>query len=140
MRFRRLYGASPWHLIGALASFAVIALAIQGWFREPVYDLRYILIWFAAAAVAHDLIFLPVYATLDRFASRLPGWVYLRVPTMLSGLLLLVFGAEIFRRGNATFFAASGSHQNVYLGRYLVIVAVMFALSGAVFLISKLRS
>jgi len=151
--FRRLYGAGPLHLIGALASFAVIGLAVFGWFEEPWESLKYILIWFLGAVLAHDMVLLPLYSVLDRLARmRLPGhspaprrtrpggWVYVRVPLILSGLILLVFGAEIFEEGDATFFTASGQHQHVYLGRYLLIVACMFGVSLLAFLLSRLRA
>ena len=68
-RFRALYGASPLHLLGALASFAIIAVAVSGWFAEPAVSLKYILIWFAGAIVAHDLLLLPAYSALDRLTA-----------------------------------------------------------------------
>jgi hypothetical protein len=151
-RFRGAYGAGPLHLVGALACFAVIGLAVFGWFEEPWESLKYILIWFLGAVLAHDMVLLPLYTALDRLATlRVPGrfppvartrpgpWVYVRVPLILSGLILLVFGAEILREGNATYFTASGQHQNVYLGRYLLIVACLFGLSLLAFLAARLR-
>jgi hypothetical protein len=158
-RFRALYGASPLHLLGALASFAIIAVAVSGWFAEPAVSLKYILIWFAGAIVAHDLLLLPAYSALDRLTAirrrrsapaaepsgdaapsagpdapaatvPVPGRVYLRVPVILSGVLLLVFGPEILDLGDSTYHVASGQHQHVYLARYLAIVAVMFSLSA----------
>lgn len=148
-RFRALYGASPWHLLGALASFAIIAVAVSGWFAEPAVSLKYILIWFAGAIVAHDLLLLPAYSALDRIttihrrrrapaATRVPGHVYLRVPAILSGMLLLVFGPEILSLGEHTYHVASGQHQHVYLARYLVIVAVLFALSALAYARARL--
>ena len=104
--FERLYGASPAHLLGALACFAVIAIAAMGWFVEPAISLKYILIWFGGAIVA--------------------------------GVVGLVFSPEILGKGDATYYVASGQHQHVYLGRYLVLVAVLFALSGLAYLRSRL--
>lgn len=153
--FRRLYGAGPLHLLGALASLAVVAVAMSGWFEEPAVSLKYILIWFLGAVLAHDLLLLPLYSTLDRVAriqlhrdqadrvrpeGRVQGWVYLRVPILLSGLILLVFGAEIFKRGEATFHVASGQSQSVYLHRYLIVVAVLFGLSGLAYAYTRLRA
>jgi len=148
--FRAHYGESPLHLLGALASFAIVGAGVAGWFNEPVVSLKYILIWFAGAAVAHDLLLLPIYSALDRLAAmrrrrhpgagdravppRPGGHVYVRVPVMLSGLLLLVFAPEILRLGNATYHVASGQHQNVYLVRYLLIVAALFTLSALAYL------
>jgi len=71
---------------------------------------------------------------------RSPGWVYVRIPLALSALLLLVFGAEILREGNATFHLASGHTQDVYLSRYLIVVAVLFLLSGLAYVRSSARA
>jgi hypothetical protein len=164
--FRRRYGASPLHLLAFGASLAVTGLAAKGWLDEPAISIRYILIWFFGAIVAHDTVALPLYSALDRLAltishrarrgpaapgaaerqpaspatTRAPGWVYVRVPLILSGLVLLVFGAEILREGNATFRVASGHSQDVYLSRYLIVVAAMFVLSGLVYLLSCARA
>jgi hypothetical protein len=143
-RFRRNYGASPLHLLALIASLAITAAAAVRWFDVAASDTVRILIWFAAAIVVHDLVLLPTYSAVDRIASRgragrpaagpaparTPRWSYVRVPAILSGLLLLVFFPEIFGLGEATFRAASGQSQNVYLARYLLIVGVVFALSG----------
>lgn len=152
--FASRYGAGPLHLLGALASFAVIAVAARGWFDEPAVSLKYILIWFAGAALAHDMLALPLYAGLDRLGSLLAGrrpsapgparvratpWVYVRVPLLLSGLVLLVFGPEILRKGNDTFLVASGQQQDVYLGRYLILVAALFVVSALAYLLTSRR-
>jgi hypothetical protein len=144
--FRRAYGASPLHLLALLASFAITGAAVVRWFDVTASDTARILIWFLGAIVSHDIVLLPLYSALDRVARRdrapgeraaglaapprPPGWVYVRVPAILSGLLLLVFFPEIFRLGGSTVRAASGQGQNVYLSRYLLIVGVVFALSG----------
>jgi hypothetical protein len=151
--FRRLYGAGPLHLAGALACFAVVGLAVAGWLEEPWETLKYILIWFAGALLAHDLLFLPIYAALDHLATwrsrsarparprGRPGpWVYVRVPLILSGLIGLVFWPEILEEGDATFLIASGQHQHVYLGRYLILVACLFGLSLLAYLSGRGRA
>ncbi len=151
--FRRVYGAGPVHLLGALATLAVVAVAASGWFDEPAISLKYILIWFAGAIVAHDMLLLPLYSAVDRLAlsrgselragerpTRPPGWVYVRVPALLSGLVLLVFGPEILRRGDYTFHVASAQHQQVYLDRYLILVAILFGLSAFAYAIRQARS
>ena len=63
----------------------------------------------------------------------------MRIPALLSGLLLLVFFPEIFRLGDSTFFAASGFHQRVYLVRYLLTCGVLFAVSGLAYAVSLRR-
>lgn len=154
-RFRGLYGNSPLHMLAALASFAIVGIAVSGWFDEPAVSLKYILTWFVGAILAHDLVLLPLYSAVDRVATirrskrgpveqagsvRSPGWVYVRIPLLLSGLLLLVFGAEIFEEGGTTFHIASGQHQHVYLMRYLIIVAVLFVASALAFLARTARA
>jgi hypothetical protein len=147
--FRRAYGTTPLHMLALIASFAITAAAVVRWFDASGSDTARILIWFAAAIVAHDLVLLPLYSALDRIARRgrergapragawaqthSPAWAYVRVPALLSGLVLLVFFPEIFRLGGATVRAASGQGQNVYLVRYLLIVGVLFALSGLIY-------
>ncbi len=159
--FRRHYGASPLHLVAFAAAIAVTGLAVKGWLDEPAISIKYILIWFVGAIIAHDMIFLPLYSALDRLAlaisrrrhgrtevprdgasgpARSPGWVYVRVPLILSGMLLLVFGAEILREGNATFHVASGHTQDSYLSRYLIVVGALFLLSGLAYVRSSARA
>ncbi len=151
-RFRRLYGASPLHLLAFIASMLITAAAVAAWFTTTAPFTVRILVWFFGAIIAHDLILLPLYSLLDRIAhgtlhgrdatrsrERAPGWVYVRVPAMLSGLLFLVFFAEILRLGDQTYHTASGFHQSVYLPRYLVTCGVLFALSGLAYAVSLAR-
>lgn len=165
-KFRRHYGASPLHLVAFIAAIAVTGIAVKGWLDEPSISVRYILIWFVGAIIAHDLLVLPLYTAFDRLAltisrrghgrpgdpgpakqgaahsppTRSPGWVYVRVPLILSAMLLLVFGAEILREGNATYRVASGHTQDVYLSRYLIVVAALFLLSGLAYVCSSARA
>jgi hypothetical protein len=163
--FRRRYGASPLHLLTFIASIAVTGIAVKGWLDEPAVSIKYILIWFVGAIIAHDMVLLPLYSGLDRVALRVsargasragaghserdaatpmttrsPGWVYVRIPLILSALLLLVFGAEILREGDATYRVASGHSQDVYLTRYLIVVATLFLLSGLAYVRSSARA
>ncbi|GAC1435371.1 MAG: hypothetical protein NVSMB51_04710 [Solirubrobacteraceae bacterium] len=138
---RARYGAGPLHLFAGLGSLLICGAAVLQWLASP--DALRILIWFVAAAVAHDLVLLPLYSALDRLsgARGVGSWrVYLRVPLLLSGLLLLVFGPEILRLGNATYRTASGGTQNVYLIRFLLASGALFALSGAAYALRSTRS
>ncbi len=146
-RFRSSYGSSPLHVLGLLASLLIATGGVIGWFDSfTTLDIVRILVWFLGAAIAHDLILFPLYAVLDRIAigsvhgrrvdpppQRAPGWVYVRIPALLSGLLWLVFFPEVLRLGNDTFHTASGLGQNVYLARLLITCGVLFALSGVVY-------
>ena len=97
-----------------------------------------ILAWFAGAIVAHDLVLLPLYSLLDRVAlRRRRASVYVRIPALLSGLLLIVFLPAIARLGATTYHASSGLNQDVYLGRWVAATAVMFGVSGAIYLFRR---
>jgi hypothetical protein len=153
-RFRRVYGASPLHLLTLLASLAIAGAAVAGWsdsFRAPT--MVKVLAWFFGAIVAHDLVLMPLYSLLDRIAfgprsarraplraDRALRVNYVRIPVLLSGLLLLVFFPEIFRLGDHTFFVASGFHQRVFLVRYLLTSGSLFALSALAYAISVKRA
>lgn len=154
-RFQARYGASPLHLLALVASFAISGAGILGWFGRP-HDVGSVLVWFAAAIAVHDLVLLPLYSVLDRVALRLhqhatrarrrstQGAVsptaYLRIPTILSGLLLLVFFPVIFGLGARTEFAASGIPERGYLARWLLATGAMFALSGGAYVWARARA
>ena len=82
------------------------------------------LVWFAAAAVVHDLVVFPLYAGADRVLTAvLPGPKvnYVRVPALGAGLALLMFWPGIVRQGEVTHLAATGLDQAPYLGRWLAL-------------------
>jgi hypothetical protein len=131
----RRYGASPLHLLAHLA-----LLPLCAWALLQVADARRaenIVLWLVAAVVLHDLLLLPAYSLLDRVAARPLGGAinYVRVPAGLSLLLLLVFYGTISGRGERAFHRASGLTYDGYLGRWLLATGVLFALSGALYLL-----
>ena len=139
-RFRRLYGASPLHLAGLLASFAVAAYA--AWWllgSRPVA----VLVWLVGAALLHDLVLAPLYLALDRAGSgrgaRPWWWGHVRFPAAFALLLLLVWAPEITRRSEDTYRAATGLDQSVYLGRWLAVTGALFALSAVALLARVVR-
>jgi hypothetical protein len=148
-RFATAYGAGPLHLVGLLLSFVVALVAFkQVYDADSQFWWRYAL-WFVGAAVVHDLVLAPVYLALDTALTRLrssrpglsPGAVnYVRFPLVGSGMLLLVFGSAIFAHGEDSFRFASGRELDGYLGRWLMITAVLFAASGLAYAVGRLRS
>ena len=142
--FRRGYGASPLHLL----LHAVWALAV-GWALLKLADvnpLLYLLAWFVGAIVLHDFVLLPVYGALDRVAGvslvgkqlpgvRLPGAVnHVRVPTLLSGLLLLVYFPIITGRGEPVFARVSGDgYDTSYFERWLLFSLALFGASAILY-------
>jgi hypothetical protein len=144
-RFRALYGAGPVNLLVLLASFAIAGAAVAGWFQRR-HDVTTILEWFAAAIVLHDLVLVPLYSLLDRIVFRrqrrragrailsvVNSTPYLRIPAVLSGLLLLVFFPVIFGLGRQAELNASGIPESGYLARWLIASGVMFAVSGVAY-------
>ncbi len=94
-------------------------------------------LWFVGAALLHDLVLLPLYASADRAAVRgldaagRREWVpYVRVPAALSGLLLLVWFPLISGMVERRYRSATGLPPDVFLGRWLLITAVLFGASA----------
>lgn len=143
--FRRRYGASPLHLLALLASFAIAGYAVARVLADngPLLNIG---IWFVGAAIGHDALLYPLYAITDvahnrllRRYRRLPAlvgvpWInHLRVSVALSGLLLLVWFPLILGGRDDAFAGATGLHTDVYLGRWLGIVASLFLGSAIVY-------
>lgn len=140
-RFRRFYGASPIHLAALLGSLALAAYAVSFVVDSP--SLTRMAVWFAAAVIGHDLVLFPAYAAGDRLLgaashprrrtrARLPVSPvnYVRVPTLGSGLLLLMFLPGIIEQGSATYRAATGQTQEPFSDRWLFVTALMFAVAA----------
>jgi hypothetical protein len=146
-RFRRAYGAHPAHLLTLLLCFALTGYVVQQLSGNP--SLPRMLVWFAGAVVAHDLVAFPLYALADRAArsgmdrvtraARVPPLNYVRVPALGSGLLFITYLPGIVRQGAATFHAATGRTQEPFLLRWLILTAGMFAISAAVYSIRRIR-
>ncbi len=137
-RFRYEYGASPVHLLVALASFAVSAWALAQVFDVLSTPGRFLL-WFLGAIVLHDLVFLPLYSLLGLGAAgaltrgdrrsrlRVAALNHLRIPALLSGLMLLVWYPLILSKAPGGFERTTGMSTDVYLERWLALSAVLFA-------------
>jgi len=150
-RFHALYGSHPLHLLTMLAGFALagciltIFKPVTLW--NPQVWWQSIAVWFAAAIVLHDLVLFPVYALADRLlavaAGRrrrrheplVPALNYIRVPTLASSLMLLVFLPGIIRQGASTYLAATGQTQQPFLGRWLLLTGSIFATSAILYAI-----
>lgn len=154
-RMRALYGAGPLNLLVLVASFAIAGAAVAGWLQRP-HDVLTVLEWFAAAIVLHDLVALPLYTVLDRIAfggvgagrrraggtapAPVSPTAYLRIPAMLSGLLLLVFFPVVFGLGSGSELSASGIAESGYLARWLLATGLMFAGSGVAYAVALARA
>jgi hypothetical protein len=123
----------------ALAGYAGVRLLADDWFG--------VALWFVGAAVLHDLVLVPLYAVADRAVVRALGaagrreWtMYVRVPAALSGLLLLVWFPLISGRVASGYESATGLPGDVFLGRWLLVTAVLFAGSAVLFVLRLRRA
>ena len=139
---RHHYGAGPIHLISLVACLAFSGYLVTQVFTAP--EAGRILLWFAGAASAHDLVLWPLYAVADRGAvaagrrhpERLPKvpWInHLRVPAVLSAVALAVSFPLVFGQSERAYHAASGLTEDPYLGRWLLFVAMTFGVSALLY-------
>ena len=141
--FRRYYGAGPLHLLALIACFALSGYVVDDMYRAA-HGQR-ILVWFVGAVIGHDLVLFPLYALADRSAGwlgarsraeRLPAvpWInYVRVPVVMSVLLLAVSFPLVLNLSNRTYQAATGLTVAPYEGRYLLVVAALFGVSAVLY-------
>jgi peroxiredoxin len=136
-RLLRWYGASPLHLLTMIGSFALAGYAAAELLRHNPVG---ILVWLVAAVVGHDLLLMPLYTLADRSATavfrhrplNVPAgpWInYLRVPAVLSGLLLLIWFPLIFRLPGR-FTTSTTLPLNPYLWHWLAVTGALFLLSA----------
>lgn len=133
----RRYGASPVHLLAHLALLPLIA-----WALLTVLDFRAasnVALWLVGAVILHDLVLLPAYSALDRAARTATRTAvnYVRVPAGLSLLALLVFWGTIAGTGEGAYRRVSGLEYEGYVGRWLLVTGLLFAASGALYLIRR---
>jgi hypothetical protein len=148
-RFSAIYGSHPLHLLTMVSGFALLGYILATFKLATLWNpgtwWQSIAVWFAAAVLAHDLLFFPLYALADRALSArtrrrpAPGHSghpkvlarnYIRVPALGAGLTLLVFLPGIIEQGGPTYQAATGQTQQPFLGRWLLLTAAMFAVSA----------
>jgi hypothetical protein len=145
-RFFRWYGAGPLHLLTMVGCLALAAYAAADLFsKNPVG----IAVWLVAAVVGHDLILVPLYTLADRsviaiFRHREPRqpevpWInYLRVPVVLSGLLLLIWFPLILRLPKRFTYTTTLS-LDPYLWHWLAVTGALFLLSATAYAV-RLRT
>ncbi len=138
-RFIRWYGAGPLHLVALIACFVIAGYAAV---RLVPANPSGITKWFVGAAIAHDLLLFPAYSLVDRALIARNGghppagvtWInHIRVPACLSGLLLLVWFPIILRKPPGFRYATTFSTAP-YLRRWLLVTAILFTLSAAIYL------
>jgi hypothetical protein len=148
-RFAAFYGSNPLHLLGtvtafSLAGYVVILLGPQALWNPKVWW-QSIAVWFTAAIIAHDLVLFPLYALADRSVTnalaavrggrkepspRVSPLNYLRVPTLATGLSLMLFFPGIIQQGHSSYAAATGQNQQPFFGRWLLLVSALYGVSA----------
>jgi hypothetical protein len=143
-RFRQGYGAGPLHLLAVLAAFAVAGYAL-GRALELASNPDRIVLWLGGSIVAHDLILFPLYAVAGALVAiaflrreprsrlRVAALNHVRVPALLSGLLLLVWFPLVAGPADRGFTRLTGLSKDVYLERWLLLSAALFAASAVLF-------
>ena len=147
--FRKSYGAHPVHLLTMLSGFALLGYTLVTFTPSELWNQgtwwQSIAVWFVAAVVAHDFVLFPLYALADRaLAGRrrstrrtrrpeVPARNYIRVPALAAGLTLLIFLPGIIEQGAPVYQAATGQTQQPFLGRWLLLTAMMFSVSAVAY-------
>jgi uncharacterized membrane protein len=142
--FRERYGAGPLHLLAVVLTFVVAAYALER-ALELTSNPDRIVIWLGGSIVAHDLLLFPLYALAGVLvaAALLPGnrrdrvriaaLNHLRLPALMSGLLLLVWYPLVAGPADRGFMRVTGLSKDAYLQRWLLLTAALFAVSAAIF-------
>src|SRR3954453_7431926 len=138
--FRRRYGSGPGHLVGLLGCFLVAGYAALRWLDSP--SAVRLVVWFVGALILNDFVLFPLYSALDRALRtvepsagrlRVPVGNPVRVPLLLSGLLLLLWFPLIFNKPEPAYRAATGLDTDVYLDRWLLVTAVLLGASALIY-------
>jgi hypothetical protein len=158
-QFTRMYGAHPLHLLALLTCFAFVGYVIN---TVGVHELwsghtwwQTILVWFVGAIVLHDLLLFPLYTVahhslgagwravkgrLPATHARVASINYIRTPLLASALLFAVYVPGIIEQGGSTYRRATGLTQQPFLGRYLLLIAALFAISAVAYAIRTWRT
>jgi hypothetical protein len=125
-----------------LLSFALAGLAVTIVAGDPLWP--WMLVWFVAAVVGHDLVLSPLGAGADRALqavlarlprARVPVVNHVRVPALGAALTFLMFLPGIVRQGEPVVLGQTGLDQGPFLGRWLLLVAAMATVSALVYVV-----
>jgi hypothetical protein len=139
---RTRYGASPLHLLGHLAAFAIAYYALSELLLSKYSHWVNWLAWFVGGALLHDLVFLPVYVLLDRIARlgvadrpprRVDAINHIRVPAVIAGVMFLVYFPLILGDGKENYVNDVGHGPPDFLARWLLICALLCGASALVY-------
>jgi len=145
---RRRYGDGLVHLVLSVACLAFAGYLV--WTVLPAPNSVRLLIWIAAAAAVHDLVLWPLYALLDRILrpvartrqglhAPIPLINHIRVPAVLSAVMLLISVPLVLRHSEPAYHTATGLTEQPYLGRWLLLTGSAFGVSAVIYLARLLR-
>lgn len=145
----RLYGSSPAHLVASVVGLVIAAFGIVRIFAFT--NPWSVVLWLVAAIVLHDVVLLPVYTLVRRMLvgllgverdrrRRVPILAHLVVPTVVSGLLLLVWFPLVFGLGADVFTSVSKTSNDPYASRWLLITAGVYLFSALVYAVRAVRA
>ena len=134
------YGAGPLNLLTMVGCFALAGYAAAELLPNNAIGIP---VWFIGAVIGHDLFLFPLYTLADRSAGAVlrhraqklravPVINYVRVPAVLSGLLLLVWFPLVFRLPTG-FPSATTLPLDPYLWHWLAVTGVLFLISAVAF-------
>ena len=146
--WRRFYGENPMHLLALLGCFALVGYVLVLLAPDP--SIYLVAVWFIGAVLAHDLVLYPLYALADRSVvagrwvqrkvrrgrfPRVPAINHLRIPVMLSVLLLVLYWPSVLEQGDDVFLFAAGRTDAGYLAAWLAVTAVLLLGSAVIYAI-----
>lgn len=146
--FRARYGASPLHLLGHLAAFAIAYYALSEVLLSRYSHWVNWVAWFVGGALVHDLVFLPVYVLLDAIARvgvgdypqrRVNAINHIRVPAVMAGVMFLVYFPLILGDGRENYVNDVGHGPPDFLARWLLVCALLFGASALAYAVRLRR-
>lgn len=149
--FHRVYGESALHLMAVIVTMAIAGYGFLRIFQNP--EPLNAAIWFGGAILAHDVFAFPIYSGLNLVAHRslipahaagelrrVPAINHIRVPLMLSALSFLIWFPSILGVNEDRYVAQTGLSTDVYLGRWLLLSAVLMASSALLYALRMRRA
>lgn len=154
MCFKNFYGLGLLYLLVMVFGFVllgyivVIVRFLVLWNQVIWWQL--IVVWFVVVVVVYDLLLYLFYVLVDWILVRLVGRCdvlvfccclellvcnYIWILVLVVGLMLLVFLFGIIRQGVLIYLDVIGQMQELFLGRWLLFIVVVFGISVVVYVI-----
>ena len=137
--WKKVYGASPLHLLGQIVAFAVAVYAYLQIIDVTSTDNLNLVLWFVLGALLHDAVFVPIYVILDLIARLgiqdhalrdVRAINHIRFPIAICGVMFLTLFPLIIQKGKANYERTAGLQPPDYLARWALICAVVFGVSA----------